>query len=190
MKSKVFKYSLITEGKMERILFNWLKDSIYNRKDLSLCKEHSCVDEGTLNDRLIKNKSNDCCNKYFIFDVDDIEKVVLEKHIIKAKKEKVMLIINNPCLEIVLLSFFKYCDQEKIDKKWIEEKINKELKKLGWVKYKHDIKSLGEILEKLSKSKKHKENFKKNLLKYKKRTINPCSNFIDLIKILEGKNNG
>lgn len=191
MNSNKFKYSLITEGKMEQVFFTWLKDtSIFKNKILSKCKPHSASDKGTLHERLVTNSIPGCCNKYFIFDVDGIAKEMPDKCKKRAKEKNITLIINNPCLEIVLLSFFKYCDQENLTKDWIEEKLNAELKKLKWAKYNHDLKSLGELLDNLSKSEEYQKNLKANLTKYKDQNNNPNSNFIDLIIMLEGNNNG
>ncbi len=79
-------------------------------------------------------------------------------------------------------------EQEGIDKKWIEDKFNIELKNLGLEKYNHDIKSLGKILDFLSNNSEHQNQFKDNLIKYNNRINNPQSNFIDLIIVLEGDN--
>ncbi|MDK2819971.1 MAG: RloB domain-containing protein [Mycoplasmataceae bacterium] len=191
MNSNKFKYSLITEGKMEEVFFTWLKDSsIYKNKIYSKCKSHSVSGKGTLHEKLIINSDKNCCNKYFIFDVDNITKEVPEKCKKSAKDKNITLIINNPCLEIILLSFFKYCDQTNLTKAWIEEKLNIELKKLSWELYNHDLKSLGKLLNNLAKSEEHQKNFKTNLIKYKQQTNNPNSNFIDLIIMLERDNNG
>ncbi len=191
MNSNKFKYSLITEGKMEQVFFTWLKDSsIFKNKIFSKCKNHSFSGKGTLHERLITNVDKDCCNKYFIFDVDNIAKDIPDKCKKLANDKNIKLIINDPCLEIILLSFFKYCEQTNLEKDWIEEKLNIELKKMNWEKYNHDLKSLGQLLNNLSKSEEHQRNFKINLIKYKQQTNNPNSNFIDLITILERRNNG
>ncbi len=189
MMNKNFKFSIITEGKMEGIFFSWLKDSsIFKNKTLSKCKTHTHSIKGTPSEKNICNNSKDCCDKYLIFDVDNIDKLKIEKYIKKAKEENITLIINDPCLELILLSFFKYFEVEKIDKKWIEEKLNIELKKIDLENYDHSPKSLGKILRFLITSENHQEQFRINLIKYKEKQNNPKSNFIDLIKVLERNN--
>ena len=189
MNSKKFKISIVTEGQMEEIFFSWLKDSsIFKNKTLSKCKIHTHCIKGTPSERNICNKHKNCCDKYLIFDVDSIDRETIAKYKKIAKEKNVTLIINDPCLELILLSFFIYVQVEKIDKKWIEEKLNNELKKINLENYNHNPKSLGKILDFLVTSQNHQEQFKNNLIEYNNRTNNPKSNFIDLITILEGNN--
>ncbi len=189
MDNRKFKISIITEGQMEEIFFSWLKDSsIFKNKTLSKCKIHSHLIKGTPSEKNMCNNSKNCCDKYLIFDVDNIDKEVIVKYKKIAKEKNITLIINDPCLELILLSFFKYVEVEKINKKWIEDKLNIELKKINLENYDHSPKSLGKIIEFLITSENHQKQFRVNLIKYKENTNNPKSNFIDLIKVLEGDN--
>ena len=189
------KYIVKAEGAMENVFLNWLKDTIYKNKILTICrpcKTKSRNSTGTLSNKIIDEtiiqERKKCCRQFLIFDVDDVDFKKIEKYKIEIKKSNnIILIINNPCFELILLSFFRYCEQSYLDKKWIEEKLNIELKHNKQEKYNHDLTSLKKILLFLENSPKHIEQFEKNILKYNDNNSNPSTNIVELTNLLKAE---
>lgn len=176
------RYCLKCEGEMELYIFNWLKTEIIRIKQLQICKEHK---NNKSNGTIAYHKIKKCKNSkktIVIMDKDDIKDI--NKYRDKENND-IMMIISDPCLELVLLSFFEVNDAI-LDKKSIEEKLNKKLSNYN-IKYKHEhndfIKIIKLFQREINKNNEKYENWKKNLKNLKKQKK---SNFIDLFTFLEG----
>lgn len=193
MGNSKFKYSLIVEGKNEVLLFNELKDSIYQARTLSRCRKHCTKIQNFTKEIIEDNNIEDvCCVKIFIFDVDKNDLKTMLDYRKKVIEKKNIFIINNPSLEIVLLSFFKNITKPYIKQDYLNKELKNELEK--WKiqkygkndKYKHDGKTIYKIIDFFSKDKTDfKIKFKERLETLNKEEVNPTTNFIEIISKFE-----
>lgn len=184
-KNKKFIFSIKCEGEGEELFIKKLKSEVFNKnKTLSLCKnkKHTKLIGGTIHKDSIEGTKN-CCNCFIIIDQDNLDEQKIKQLEIKAKKEKISLIISYPCFELILLSLFEH--KLIYDKNKIENKLSQIIKVN---KYKHTASNLEKIFQKaFSSNDKTKETlniFEENLKILKN---NNKSNFLDLYKLIKGE---
>lgn len=146
------KYSLYIEGQTEGWFIKNLKTELLKIKNKTICKMHTKIQSGACSEKSLKHilKSNNCCTTFIIFDDENDNKQRISNYINSGKnlKKNDVYIINKPCFEINLLMFFQRLDiNVNLDSKQIRRLINQHLEKLNAkFKYKHDIKSLENML--------------------------------------------
>lgn len=180
MSKKPRSYHILFEGEMEEILFNWIKLNIFKigQDKLKICKEHRCNNRGTV--RLEQIKDNKCCFQIVVMDVDDISDADKYR---KKQNENNLIIISDPCLEVVLYAIFEVCDAE-LDKKTLEQKLNQKLKDCK-LEYKHKLSDLKNICMWLENNPEKINQWFKNLEKLNELEK---SNFIEIINFLRKYN--
>lgn len=172
---------------MKKILFKLKTDIIQNKK-ISLCEkcnnEFSNICNWTISDKkIIKFKNSKCpCKKIVIMDQDEISNEKIQEYK-KLSNNNSLIIISIPNIEIVLLSIFENI-AIKLDKRKVEEKLNKHLKdKSKNFEYIHSPDSINKILDYLIENKYDCfKTWKENLNKLNELGL---SNFIELINYLE-----
>ena len=187
-KNKNYKYSYMVEVECEKKFLFKLKTEIIENRKISLCKEcnneFSNICNGTISDKKIINfKNSKCpCKKIVIMDQDKIPDKKIKEYK-KFSNNNLLIIISIPNIEIVLLSIFENI-ATKLDKRRVEEKLNKHLKdKSKNFDYEHSPDSINKILDYLIENKYDCfKTWKENLNKLNELEL---SNFIELINFLE-----